>query len=103
MSFNKLPVHRTLTRSLSQSKAGGWEFFCPLCGYQAHYVANGRKDTYRLEIVQLGDPEARHTSGQNIAGAGFHALDQEIEEEEWLTPELRFKLEEILRNAGLDD
>lgn len=66
MSANYQSVHHTEIYELHEQPGGtviGWEFVCPQCSYQARYVAQ----TQRLEIINLGDPHARHTGNQLAA------------------------------------
>ena len=103
MAENQQTVHETETYELHDRPDGpivGWQFVCPQCGYQAHYDARAQK----LEIVNLGDPAARHAGNQLPAKP---ALSRELmvleksEEDEGLDfvplpDHLEKQLEEIL-------
>jgi hypothetical protein len=49
---------------------------------------------HQFEIVHVGDPQARHASN--------HTQVQPItDDEDWLTPELRQQMEELLKDVDM--
>ena len=91
MVTNNSSVHHTITHQNQDS----WEFSCPICGYRARYNAHPRHHTQQLEILQVGDPQARHVSN--------HLQIRVADDEAWLTPELRQQMEELLQDVNMGD
>ena len=106
MINNSLSVHQTTTTKLETDHSSGWEFTCSECSYRARYLHRHDLDEHTFEILNSGDPKARHTNSpidypSPTNGCHFeNNLEQEIDES-WLTPEIRKKLEEIV--SALDD
>ncbi len=106
MINKSLSVHQTTATKLENEHSSGWEFTCSECSYRARYLHRHDFDEHTFEILNSGDPGARHTntpidepSPANWYDTGNN-LDQEVDES-WLTPEIRKKLEEIA--SALDD
>lgn len=104
MSTNNPTIHQTTTNRIQDAERGGWEFVCPTCGYHVRYI-QPVKQAQQLEILDLGDPQARHTSN--------HVPVRPIEDwpvsagddvhEAWLTPELRQQMEDLLTDVDMGD
>lgn len=111
MSNNHLSIHQTITLAVSESDGGGWEFYCPSCGYRARYTYGSGVDINRLNILNIGDPQVRHVSEpvqadpfpeQDLpAKPGEEKLSGE-EDEAWMPSYLVQQLEEILSKFDLD-
>ena len=114
MTMEQLPIHHTETRRIPEEEGGGWVFTCQHCGYQALYRME--QGMPKLEILDLGDPQARHSNNQSPA-SNFdewaaclmdfqeEALEGDVapsaeDEQDWLTPELREQIEAILLRTG---
>jgi hypothetical protein len=91
MSNNSSQVHHTITNRTKNS----WVFVCPTCGYKARYNTESRQNEPQLEILQIGDPQARHASN--------HAQVSITDDEAWLTPKLRQQMEELLKDVDMGD
>jgi hypothetical protein len=107
-------VHYTLATPISGGDRDGWDFSCESCSYHARYILGDDKTQYLLEILNVGDPFARHI-GPNTADPFLDPCGDTIQPDEvyfepeenepvedlfiehtWLTPELRRKLSLIL-------
>jgi hypothetical protein len=95
-------VHYTRTKRVQAQNGSGWEFSCRQCSYRVRYIQLNEHDKRTLEIIDIGDPTARHTN--NIL-KGFVASDlqdrveqpdQIVDEDTWLTKELRQQIDIIL-------
>ena len=119
MTQDNFNIHYTVTTPISGGDRDGWDFSCESCSYHARYILGDDKTQYQFEIVDAGDPFARHV-GPNVAPSSFDlcedtlqpdeiyirseksAMDEDLfDEEAWLTPDLRRKLSLILDR--LDD
>lgn len=116
-------IHYTVTNRIPESEGGGWEFWCVECSYRVRYTRSHPQLGERLEILDIGDPRARHTSNQaeeatpdeyssqpeaaetedewllafNIYPPDDSTLEAEIfDEQAWLTPEIRERLGQII-------
>lgn len=107
-----LSIHQTITLTLDESEGGGWEFYCPSCGYRARYTHGSSGDENRLDVLSIGDPQARHVSDPTQVGPRQDAAapgtseDEDIsgaEDDVQLPPDLEQQLEEILSQFDLDD
>ena len=100
--MNNLQVHFTITEKIQGENISGWEFSCKECSYRARYIHFPDHGKQTLEIIDIGDPMARHTNNANQDYLENDYQDQgtstKIFEEEaaWLTPELRQQIEVIL-------
>ena len=110
MSNNHLSIHQTITLAVSESDGGGWEFYCPSCGYRARYTYGSGGDVSRLNILNIGDPQVRHVSEpvqveprqeQDAPTVSENAKLSGPEDEVWLPPYLVQQLEEILSKFDL--
>lgn len=104
--MDDITVHYTITQRIISPGGSVWEFFCHDCGYQARYIDMAQHGEQKLEILDVGDPAARHTNNSHELGrvgelGSRGAQEREVaDEESWLTPELRKQIEDIL--AGFD-
>ncbi|MGE5220972.1 MAG: hypothetical protein ACM3PY_00950 [Omnitrophica WOR_2 bacterium] len=119
MSKEDLGMHNTITTLVLGDEGIGWEFTCENCGYHARYIVNNHQTPHQLEILDPGNPNVQHKSdlpmmnddeantldAVNAApvSSGDTALTHEevLDDEKWLTPEIREKLEAIVKK--LDD
>lgn len=115
MSKEDLNMHNTITTLVLGEEGIGWEFTCENCDYHARYIVNNHQGPYHLEILDPGDPNVRHksdlpmmnSSEEDALGAvnrtpmaqGDTALSPEevLDDEAWITPEIREKLEAIVK------
>ncbi len=97
-------LHITVTTRVKDAAVSGWEFTCRQCGYRARYSMPVEGGQARLEILDLGDPQAHHTS-EDAALAGEPAAWEEpikndlVEpefDESWLSHDSRLWLEGLL-------
>lgn len=97
----KIPLHKTETIPIDAQAGNEWELVCSECSFRARFTQQGAN---RLEILDLGNPQARHAGNQGSATTinpdHYPAGRRGDNEETWLTPELRQRLSEILQ--GLD-
>ena len=105
MYVENMPMHQTETIPIDEQANNEWEFVCYECSFRAKYTRSLNHGKNRLEVLDIGDPQARHTAHQGTANLrpqfdGGLARRVGANEEAWLTPELRKKLSEILQ--GLD-
>lgn len=114
MAIEHLPIHQTETRRIPDAEGGGWVFNCRNCGYQARYRME--QGMPKLEILDLGDPQARHSNNHSpvsdfdewsacVMDFQEEVLESEADpnaevEEDWLTPDLRQQIEEIMFRTG---
>ncbi len=96
MFTNEYPVHHTAAARIPIEEGGGWEFQCPECSYRVRYLDD--RSSPHLEILNAGDPGARHTNNHRGTRRSPASRD-----EDWLTPELRQHIDEILRRADRND
>lgn len=91
-------IHHTTVQQIDGAAGEGWEFHCNECNFRMRYYLLECSPETQLEVVSLGDANARHLSAAAnlLSGRG-----EFIEEEDWLTPEIRQTIEAILKK--LDD
>jgi hypothetical protein len=82
-----------------------WEFSCPRCGYRGRFIKYAEPVNPELEILDRGDPEARHMSSQLEALLLDPSNWSEMNEvkslsEEWFTPEFQDRLEEAVQGMA---
>jgi hypothetical protein len=99
-------IHHTVITPIKGNAGEGWEISCVDCDFRTRYYYPECSDEVQLEIVSLGDANARHSSESvNLAsqsvGSASYADDENFVEDEWLTPEIRQTLQGIVRK--LDD
>jgi hypothetical protein len=101
--MSNLQVHHTCTKVIQSEWVRGWEFGCDQCGYRAHYlIANGH-DMGEFEILELGDPEARHCNTPLDEVYEFvHDHAEDHEEEIGLPAEIVEQIEAILGRFDFD-
>ena len=100
-----VPLHKTETIPIDAQAGNEWELVCYECSFRARYTQDLKHGANRLEILEIGNPQARHTGNQGSTRVHLQldhgpALRQHDNEEAWLTPDLRQRLSEILQ--GLD-
>ncbi len=121
MQANNYPVHHTITNKIPDSQGGGWEFWCVECSYRVRYTQHDTAASQQLQVLDSGDPWARHTSNQfsqedelspdeflDQLGLGTQPgtaefppdellpLDEEFDEDTWLNPEIRAFLAQLV-------
>jgi hypothetical protein len=101
-------VHYTLTKRIDSHNGSGWEFSCEQCSYKVRYIQLPEHDRRTLEIIDIGDPSARHTNNvlkefvaRDLQG-GCDDQVQIVDEEVWLTYELREQIDIILGKFSWD-
>ncbi len=100
MQKEPLLIHSTITKRFHEANGEGWEFSCYQCKYCVRYLFHSNNQEYQLEILDFGDSRARHTSntGNENPDPDFRQDGKLIPDEEaWLTPELRQKIDEIIK------
>ncbi len=104
MLTNKPTIHQTTTNRIHNAERGGWEFACPTCSYRVRFIMHTRHEQ-RLEIIDLGDPEARHTSNHVPVRPmeDWPVSESDDLHEAWLTPELRQQIEDLLTDVDMGD
>lgn len=120
MTDQEWVLHDTSTRRLSSEEGEGWEFTCAVCGYWARYMIDDPLLGPGMTVFNMGDPHARHTSSdwkqeflettRPAPAADEHGFDLTVPateddlsgdaEEDWLTPELRSQIQDILEKHG---
>jgi hypothetical protein len=106
--MDNLQVHYTITERIEGEKGSGWEFTCNECSYRARYIHFPEHGRQTLEIIDIGDPNARHTNNahQELIGNEIRAQDGVpsyfIDESTWLTPELRQQIYAVLAKYDWD-
>ena len=104
MYEEKIPLHKTETVPIEAQAGKEWELVCNECSFRARFAQDLKQGANRLEILDLGDPQARHAGNQGSAAPTnldyYPSGRRGSDEETWLTPELRQRLSEILQ--GLD-
>ena len=99
-------THQTITQIVRDGVHEGWEFVCPICGYRARYMSRPQPGRQHLEILSIGDPQARHVSRQTPATQvkvqSIDLTENDIDES-WLTPELRRQWEELLSDVSMGE
>lgn len=107
MSNYNQAVHHTTTKKVASAGRVGWEFECPICGYRARYISPSASGPQQLEILYIGDPQARHMSnqaqGQPVKAWAVAVINEDDDDEAWLTPELRQQMEELLKDVDMGD
>jgi hypothetical protein len=100
-----VPLHKTEAVPIDAQAGNVWELVCCECNFRARYTQSQNDEANRLEILDIGDPQARHAGNQGSAKINPEHVHGSLrrrsdDEETWLTPELRQKLSQILQ--GLD-
>jgi hypothetical protein len=108
MLTNEPSIHHTITKKVRRGQQDGWEFECPICGYRALYIAQLQAGSPQLEILHIGDAQARHLSNQPRTSWGMARpvqvmADDDDDDETWLTPELRQQMEDLLQDVNMGD
>jgi hypothetical protein len=100
-------IHRTVTHRIHEY---GWEFVCPTCGYRARFTSPPTFGRQQLEILNIGDFQARHVSSdwpvRQTSSRPVRVVEAEMQDDDdeaWLTPELRQQMEELLADVDLGD
>jgi hypothetical protein len=105
--LNEPSIHHTITRKVRRGQQDGWEFECPICGYRALYIPQFQAGSPQLEILRIGDAQARHLSNQPQMNRSMarpvQVMDVDDEDEAWLTPELRQQMEDLLQDVNMGD
>jgi hypothetical protein len=120
MQTNDYPVHHTFTNRIPDSEGGGWEFWCVECSYRVRYTQQDASSSQQLQVLNAGDPLARHTSNQAsmeqltdefgppapqndafIPPDDRYPLHEDFDEERWLNPEIRVFLAHLLDQLDL--
>jgi hypothetical protein len=100
--MDNLQVHYTVTERIEGEKGSGWEFTCKECSYRARYIHFPDHGRQTLEIIDIGDPTARHTNSAHQVYLDQSSQNGEYEhnifedESSWLTPEIREQIDAIL-------
>lgn len=100
--MDNLKVHYTITERIEREDGAGWEFTCRECSYRARYIHFPEHGKQTLEIIDIGDPTARHTNNAHKEYLAGNSESQGSvpgifdDEASWLTPELRQQIEAIL-------
>jgi len=111
--MSTISVHQTHTQKIQDSSKEGWEFWCPQCNYQARYITKNGHDSRTLEIINDGDPGARHTSTSTEYGDLWEEDYSKVEsdnsgkvtkneDEIWLPSHLERQIEDILNRLDKD-
>lgn len=100
--MDKLNIHYTLTHRITTPHSSGWEFSCQQCSYRIRYTRLPGKDKLALEIINIGDPSARHTNNTPDWFQDNPIANSTEEEGSWLTAELRDQIRIILSKSGWD-
>ena len=105
MLITEPSIHHTITRRVHSAQQDRWEFECPICGYRVRYITQLRSGTSQLEILHIGDAQARHLSDkvQTSRGEARPVQVMDDEDEAWLTPELRQQMEALLEDVNMGD
>jgi hypothetical protein len=104
--MDNLQVHYTITERIERENGSGWEFTCQQCSYRARYIHFPEHGKQTLEIIDIGDPTARHTNNAHREFIGEDLQGQDNlpgileDEDSWLTPELREQIDAILGKLG---
>lgn len=100
--MDNLQVHYTITERIQGEGGSGWEFTCKECSYRARYIHFADHGKQTLEIIDIGDPTARHTNNAHKEFRSNDTVDAGLvpniieDETSWLTPELRGQIESVL-------
>ena len=107
MLDNGPSTHHTITRKIRSEQQNEWEFECPICGYRVRYIAPLHSNSSQLEILHIGDAQARHLSDHvqrsGSAAGPTQVMDDDHNDEAWLTPELRQQMEDLLKDVNMGD
>jgi hypothetical protein len=111
--MSAIPVHQTRAQKIHDPSKEGWEFSCPHCSYRARSTSKNGRGPRTLEIIDGGDPGARHTGASTGAawkvewgrgGPDFGEIAASHEGEGgWLPPHLRLQIEELLNRVDKHD
>ena len=98
-------IHTTRTATIWGVGYEGWEIYCSECSYRARLIYYQGYPGSELEILDYGDLTVRHRNNhiQESDPWDEYALESSLEEENWLTPELRAQVEAILKRAWVED
>jgi hypothetical protein len=104
MPTNNPHIHHTITQRTQAEGQDGWEFVCPICGYRARYRSQDNFGTQQFEILQVGDPQARHTSNHTPVRSvqPWHTEMTNVDES-WLTDDVRRQMEDLLDDVDMGD
>ena len=108
--MSEISIHHTHTQEFQDAAKSGWEFSCPYCSYRTRYITRNGNGPRRLEIIDRGDPHARHTSAFPEDSFDIDWVQQEPTHKETSTsnddvqlPEhLQQQIEEILKRIDTD-
>jgi len=110
--MSEIFIHHTHTKRIQDSAKEGWEFQCPYCSYRTRYITQNGNEPRRLEIIDEGDPDARHTStfpeytydGSWIQEDSFYKETTTGYEDDGISlpAHLQKQIEEILKRADTD-
>jgi hypothetical protein len=101
--FEEIYEVHTMQISPTSGAPGGWEYTCAECSYHARYLLANGQNAPQLQVLDCGDHQARHISHDPLDSQSTTISTQATsthDDEAWLTPEIRAKIEKIL--AGLD-
>lgn len=106
--FSEPYIHFTSITPIDKPHDAGWEFTCPECGYHAQYYKPAGLKDYRLEILNVGAPHARHVSSEIEPPNSSEwrvppsRQNDESEEQAWLPLHLQLQIEEILKKFDVN-
>jgi hypothetical protein len=105
MSTNNFSIHHTISNRFETSNHTGWEFICPTCGYRTRYTLRAELGGQQLEVLDAGDPQARHTGSQTAVTPveSWSVTMVDDDDEAWLTDALRQQIEDLLDDVDLGD
>jgi hypothetical protein len=103
MATNDLAIHQTISNRIQGEDGDAWEFACPICAYRVRYIVRHNDGGQELEILDSGDPRARHIGYHVQAKPIERLVENEDDDESWLTPELRRQMEELLEDVDMGE
>ena len=106
--MDNFTIHYTKTEKLQGKNGSGWEFSCKECSYRVRYIYLSENTDRTLEIINIGDPTARHTNNSET-----EFRDQELprprieanageDKSAWLTSDLLDQIQAILAKFDWD-
>ena len=98
-------IHRTRTATIWGAGYEGWEIYCSQCTYRARLLYYWGYPGSELEILDCGDLTVRHRNDHIQESDPWEEFELEasLDEENWLTPELRAQVKTILMRAWVED